>query len=76
MYSHDFCYWLQGFFELSGEDSLSERQVDIIRNHLNLVFKHEIDPSYPGDPKKNQDIHDGPSVSWPTHPNSDTKIRC
>ena len=24
---------------------LSGEQVEIIRNHLNLVFKHEIDPS-------------------------------
>lgn len=40
----DFCYWLQGFFELSESNNLTENQVQKIRNHLNLVFKHEIDP--------------------------------
>lgn len=40
----DFCYWLQGHFELSDKDTLNEKQVLAIKNHLNLVFKHEIDP--------------------------------
>lgn len=54
MTSREFCYWLQGFFEIEGkarsvnsalEDSLNAAQVDAIRAHLNLVFVHEIDPS-------------------------------
>jgi hypothetical protein len=48
MTSREFCYWLQGFFEISGADitkKLSEKQVDIVRRHLAMVFKHEIDPS-------------------------------
>lgn len=45
MKSRDFCYWLQGFFELSGEAMLSADQNQKIRNHLSMVFKHEIDPS-------------------------------
>lgn len=40
----DFCYWLQGYFEVSGEAEINKDQVKIIKNHLNLVFKHEIDP--------------------------------
>lgn len=40
----DFCYWLQGYFEVSGDAELTKDQVEIVRNHLNLVFKHEIDP--------------------------------
>lgn len=44
MRSRDFCYWLQGFFEISEADELDSTKVDIIKNHLNLVFKHEIDP--------------------------------
>lgn len=44
MNSIDFCFWLQGKFELDNSDSLTENQVKIIKNHLNLVFKHEIDP--------------------------------
>lgn len=50
MQSRDFCYWLQGFFEVSGAKSTSEEQTKMIRDHLNLVFVHEIDPSM-GDEK-------------------------
>lgn len=55
MRSRDFCYWLQGFFELHtagpkrpephDDMALSGYQVDMIAKHLALVFKHEIDPS-------------------------------
>jgi hypothetical protein len=48
MTSRDFCYWLQGFFELrsKGErDDMSAEQIDVVKRHLALVFKHEIDPS-------------------------------
>jgi hypothetical protein len=47
----NFCYWLQGFFEIKdagGETTtagLSGTQTKCIRQHLNLVFKHAIDPS-------------------------------
>lgn len=44
MTSIDFCYWLQGYFEISEATSLNEVETKIIKNHLNLVFKHEIDP--------------------------------
>lgn len=40
----DFCFWLQGFFEISGNTEINAKQAEIIKNHLNLVFKHEIDP--------------------------------
>lgn len=53
MTSRDFCYWLQGYFEVKeGETTvptdkfLTHQQVVMIRNHLAMVFKHEIDPSY------------------------------
>ena len=62
MKSTEFCYWLQGFFELSESNQLTSRQVEIIQNHLKLVFRHEIDPSYTSDPKEQeilQNIHDG-----------------
>lgn len=51
MTSRDFCYWLQGYFEIeqqrAGEPApmLGSDQVACIRAHLALVFKHEIDPS-------------------------------
>ena len=77
MNSIDFCYWLQGHFEISDTKELTEEQVTIIKNHLNLVFKHEIDPMYNGDPKELQDIHDGKPPTWKPHvsPN-DERIRC
>jgi hypothetical protein len=62
MTSKDFAYWLQGLFELGNIKTLDERQVDTIKNHLKLVFLHEIDPSYSDDPtvqKIFQNIHDG-----------------
>ncbi len=46
MTSRDFAYWLQGFFEISQCTEINEKQTQIIKNHLNMVFKHEIDPSH------------------------------
>jgi hypothetical protein len=62
MTSRDFAYWLQGLFELSNPKTLDENQTDLIKRHLNLVFKHEIDPSYTDDQKKQDElnaIHNG-----------------
>lgn len=46
MTSRDFCYWLQGFFEIAKPSGIYETEIDMIRNHLNMVFIHEIDPSF------------------------------
>lgn len=66
MTSRDFCYWLQGYLEIADADgagiSMTDNQVKMIQKHLNLVFKHEIDPSM-GDEKHQQklnDIHNPP----------------
>lgn len=54
MTSRDFCYWLQGFFELAKPDAeLTIEQKHTIKNHLALVFKHEIDPSMGAQPHQN-----------------------
>lgn len=45
MTSRDFCYWLQGFFEVAEPSILSEGQINKIKAHLAMVFEHEIDPS-------------------------------
>lgn len=48
MQSRDFCFWLQGFFELGDSLNdpeklgLSPRTVEVIKQHLALVFKHEM----------------------------------
>lgn len=67
MTSRDFCYWLQGFFELYGTrpglkpDELTPEQVQCIRQHLALVFVHEIDPSAggPAEQAKLNAVHAG-----------------
>ena len=82
MKSTEFAYWLQGFFELSETNSLSERQTEIIKNHLKLVFVYEIDPSYSDDPKvqdKLQSIHDGkeePATAKPFSGYNNPMIKC
>lgn len=63
----NFCYFLQGFFEISEADkeiTLTPEQVKMIRAHLNLVFFHAIDPETLKDKSeleklKYQKIHDG-----------------
>ncbi len=63
MKSTEFCYWLIGYFELADANTaLTEKQVKTIKNHLKLVFLHEIDPSYSDDKTVQQifqNIHDG-----------------
>ena len=72
MTSRDFCYWLQGFYELNGDVKITEGQTKVIRKHLNMVFKHEIDPSL-GTPEHQtelQKIHDRLSrIEAPINPN-------
>ena len=53
MTSRDFCYGLQGAFELDAagdaqpdeSKGLSAEKVKVVRAHLAMVFKHEVDPS-------------------------------
>jgi hypothetical protein len=52
MTSRDFCYWLQGYFEVNDAAAdanhninIDKPQIECIRKHLAMVFKHEIDPS-------------------------------
>lgn len=47
MTSRDFCYWLQGLFEIGKPKTLDAEQIALIQAHLNMVFLHEIDPSFP-----------------------------
>lgn len=60
MNARDFCYWLQGFFELDPDvKTLNEQQVQILKNHLRLAFHYDIDRQYEGDQEQMQAIHDG-----------------
>lgn len=72
MTSRDFVYWLQGLYELSKPTELNAEQTELIRRHLQLVFRHDIDPTNAGgDPVKAaafQATHDGFKpffANWP-----------
>ena len=51
MESVNFCYWLQGFFEIANPSEITAEQTEMIKNHLNLVFFHDIDPKASKDEK-------------------------
>ncbi len=89
MTSRDFCYWLQGFFELdgagdtvaTGNPGLSPKQTAAVRAHLALVFKHEIDPSAGGPDAQAalNKIHEAGKATGPTiggHGLDGTIYRC
>lgn len=49
MTPEQFCYWLQGYYELTNDtDRLSQRD-HIIRDHLQTVFQ-KVTPTYTGSP--------------------------
>ena len=39
MTPENFIYWLNGFFEISGCNNLTDEQVQIIKDHLKLVLQ-------------------------------------
>lgn len=65
MSSRDFIYWLQGFLEISDAKELTEKQTEVVKRHLALVFKHEIDPSYSSDPKVQEELNMIHSGAYP-----------
>lgn len=79
MGSKEFVFWLQGFFELSEPNKpLTMEQVQIIKNHLKLVFLYEIDPSYSEDKTVQaifQNIHDGKKPLEGIKINNDNPIK-
>jgi hypothetical protein len=54
MTSTNFAYWLQGFFEISNPEEITPEQLKMIKAHLKLVFRDDIDPKM-GD-KKHQEL--------------------
>lgn len=45
MTSRDFCYWLQGSFEINGVKNFDSAQTDMIKKHMKLVFEYDKTPS-------------------------------
>ena len=75
MTSRDFAYWLMGLLELSPEalqNGLTVKQTDLIKSHLDLVFKCEIDPSHSPDTKVQEELTKIHSGKIPNSP----KLRC
>lgn len=63
MKSVEFCYWLQGLFEVGEPVELNAKQTDLIKRHLNMVFVHEIDATYPeGQQDALNEAHSGGST--------------
>jgi hypothetical protein len=72
MKSVEFCYWLQGLFELGKPAALTEEQTALVKKHLDMVFIHEIDPSYPATQKPALDK----AHAQPWRPGGDVLMRC
>ena len=77
MTSRDFAFWLQGYLEVANPETINKEQLQVIKNHLNLVFKHEIDPSM-GDQKHQDELNaihsEGTSHLFPNKNN--VHLRC
>lgn len=76
MTSRDFAYWLQGFFELSSAETMTKEQTEVVKKHLDLVFFHEIDPSYTDDPKKQEQMNEIHNNGKPNGDGLNTVLRC
>lgn len=88
MTSRDFCFWLQGLFELGKPVALTAEQADLVKRHLAMVFVHEIDPSM-GAPEHQAKLDDAhapkppPSTPgkpfsppWVGGPGDEIRMRC
>lgn len=84
MRARDFAFWLQGFFEVANPNTIGSKETEMIKKHLALVFKHEIDPEM-GDEQHQAElnsIHNSitltPSKLKPIHdqPNDGGVMRC
>jgi len=64
MKSTDFCFWLQGALELMKPDTLSSEQIATIKEHLDMVFIHEIDPSFPAEQQDALNAAHNPASSF------------
>lgn len=53
-----FCYWLQGYFEISYIPDLTRDQVEVIKDHLKLVFNKVT-------PDRNKDVVPNIYPQWP-----------
>ena len=71
MTSEQFTYWLQGHCEMNPTRMPTEAQWEMIKDHLNLVFKKETKPLQLTDWWKNLPVKDG-TTTVPYDPNKIT----
>ena len=45
MQARQFCYWLQGSFELNETTEFDESSTQTLKDHLSLVFQHDPKPN-------------------------------
>ncbi len=81
MTSRDFVYWLNGWFELNEtidhREGATPETLKVIKNHLAMVFKHEIDPSFGKQLPELQKTHDGSLKSYcESFIKTESKINC
>ena len=83
MTSRDFCMRLRGWLEIADDginkpQAVEKKQLDCIRKHLDLVFAHEIDPSFPEDQQDLlNSIHEGSGgPNQPPKPPEEPVLRC
>jgi len=76
MNSIDFCYWLQGYFEVANPSAIPAEQTELIKNHLNLVFKHEIDPLRESETVATKEELNEAHNTWPEKNPNDILMRC
>lgn len=72
MTAENFCYWLQGYFELYGPKTLDEKETRVVWDHLNLVFNKVTSPKTPI-PIRAYDENGQPLRIWPVfNPDAET----
>lgn len=71
-----FCFWLQGLFELTDVTELDEKQTKCIKDHLKLVFLHSIDPELNESSKVPPSVLDNVHNGGQIFPVQDDRLRC
>lgn len=70
MTPQEFCYWLQGHFELTPNAGLNAQQVAMVKKHLDLVFENvtrEPEPIYeprPLFPRRPHPMNRNPTIAY------------
>jgi hypothetical protein len=72
MSSTEFTFWLQGYFEISDNNNLSPQQVQIIRDHLALVFE-KVTPKQNKNPNFDELFQ---NITKPTTPSKEETRHC